>query len=65
MAARALLAHCIRVRVPLRLGLYHVIAPDYPGFGSSSVPAREAFAYTFAHYAEVVDALLTQLGVDR
>jgi len=51
--------------IPRLADRYHVIAPDYPGFGSSAVPAREAFAYTFAHYAELVDALLIQLGVDR
>ena len=26
---------------------YHIIAPDYPGFGNSDMPALERFAYTF------------------
>lgn len=51
--------------IPRLADRYHVIAPDYPGFGSSAVPDRTAFAYTFAHYAELVDGLLTRLGVDR
>jgi pimeloyl-ACP methyl ester carboxylesterase len=39
-----------------------VIAPDYPGFGLSAMPARDAFAYRFARYAELVDGLLKRLG---
>lgn len=44
---------------------YRVIAPDYPGFGHSAAPDRAEFAYTFAHYADLMHALLAQLGVDR
>lgn len=44
---------------------YHVVAPDYPGFGNSSMPSRDAFAYTFDSLADIVDALMTKLGVDR
>lgn len=47
----------------------HVIAPDYPGFGHSSAPASSndggEFLYTFDHLAEVTEAFLTVLGVDR
>lgn len=51
--------------IPRLADRYHVIAPDYPGFGSSAVPDPKGFAYTFAHYAELVDGLLARLGVDR
>ena len=34
---------------------YPVIAPDYPGYGHSSMPARDKFAYTFDNLASVVD----------
>jgi pimeloyl-ACP methyl ester carboxylesterase len=44
---------------------YHVIAPDYPGFGHSDAPSPEAFAYTFDHLANCVDKLVEQLGVRR
>jgi pimeloyl-ACP methyl ester carboxylesterase len=37
---------------------YHVIAPDYPGFGHSAVPERSAFGYTFDHLADAVEGLL-------
>ena len=33
---------------------YHLIAPDYPGFGHSSWPDPKSFAYTFDHLANVM-----------
>src|SRR4051794_186249 len=33
---------------------YHLIAPDYPGFGNSDAPTPASFAYTFDHLAEVM-----------
>jgi pimeloyl-ACP methyl ester carboxylesterase len=51
--------------IPKLADRYHVIAPDYPGFGHSEVPDRKAFTYGFAHYAEIVDGLLTQIGATR
>jgi alpha-beta hydrolase superfamily lysophospholipase len=34
---------------------YHLVAPDYPGFGHSDWPDPRKFAYTFDHIAEVVN----------
>ena len=42
---------------------YHMIAPDYPGFGGSSVPSSEEFTYTFDNIAVVMDKFLEQKGV--
>ncbi|MGW0482906.1 alpha/beta fold hydrolase [Nonomuraea sp. NPDC003214] len=42
---------------------FHLIAPDYPGFGHSSAPAVDEFTYTFDHLTDVVDALLDSLGL--
>jgi pimeloyl-ACP methyl ester carboxylesterase len=42
---------------------YHLIAPDYPGFGHSSAPSPSDFAYTFDNLSEVTDALVTRLGI--
>lgn len=58
-------SHMFRNLIPLLADRYHVIAPDYPGFGESSAPDHKAFAYTFAHYAEIVDGLLSQKGAKR
>lgn len=49
-----------------RLGLhYHVIAPDYPGFGHSDAPSPGKFIYTFDHLADSIDKLLGQLNLTR
>jgi pimeloyl-ACP methyl ester carboxylesterase len=37
---------------------YHVVAPDYPGFGHSDTPAVDKFVYTFDHVGEVMDKFL-------
>ncbi|WP_049566555.1 alpha/beta fold hydrolase [Nonomuraea sp. SBT364] len=42
---------------------FHLIAPDYPGFGHSSAPAAAEFAYTFDRLADVVGTLLNSLGL--
>lgn len=44
---------------------FHLIAPDYPGFGHSDFPAADEFEYSFDHLAEVVDAFLEQRDIDR
>jgi pimeloyl-ACP methyl ester carboxylesterase len=42
---------------------YHLIAPDYPGFGHSAVPDATSFDYTFDHIADVVDQFALTLGL--
>lgn len=42
---------------------YHLIAPDYPGFGDSSFPAPEQFTYSFDHLAQITDKFLQQRGI--
>jgi pimeloyl-ACP methyl ester carboxylesterase len=51
--------------IPHLAGRFHVIAPDYPGFGYSDAPSPETYAYTFHHLAQTTDHLLTQLGSKR
>lgn len=58
-------SHMFRNLIPLLADRYRVIAPDYPGFGGSDAPDHRAFAYTFAHYADLIDGLLSRLGADR
>jgi pimeloyl-ACP methyl ester carboxylesterase len=45
--------------IPLLADRYHVVAPDYPGFGHSSMPPRHDFVYTFDNLAAVVEAFTT------
>src|SRR6202790_2628126 len=44
---------------------YHLIAPDYPGFGHSDWPDPKTFAYTFDHIAEVMNHFTEALGISR
>ncbi len=58
-------SHMFRNLIPALADRYHVIAPDYPGYGQSGMPDHKEFAYTFDHFADLVDELLGQLGVKR
>ena len=44
---------------------YHLVAPDYPGFGRSDWPDAKKFAYTFDHIAEVMNHFTEALGLSR
>src|SRR6202012_2745769 len=44
---------------------YHLVAPDYPGFGHSDWPDPKQFAYTFDHIAAVMDGFAQSLGLTR
>jgi pimeloyl-ACP methyl ester carboxylesterase len=44
---------------------YHLVAPDYPGFGHSDWPYPKQFAYTFDHIAIVMDCFTQALGLSR
>jgi pimeloyl-ACP methyl ester carboxylesterase len=51
--------------IPSLLPHFHVIAPDYPGFGLSDAPSPAAFVYSFDNLAAVMCAMLRQIGVER
>jgi pimeloyl-ACP methyl ester carboxylesterase len=44
---------------------YHLVAPDYPGFGHSDWPDPKNFAYTFDHIAETMNHFTEALGLSR
>lgn len=44
---------------------YHLIAPDYPGFGKSEQPPIAEFAYTFDKLAAIIDELLEKLSISK
>jgi pimeloyl-ACP methyl ester carboxylesterase len=44
---------------------YHLIAPDYPGFGLSSWPDHKVFSYTFDHLAQVMQDFAGQLKLNH
>jgi pimeloyl-ACP methyl ester carboxylesterase len=49
--------------IPALSDRYHLVAPDFPGFGSSSMPKVDEFDYTFDHIAEIVDSFIEKLGL--
>jgi len=51
-------SHMFRDLMPRLENDFHLIAPDYPGFGQSSMPNHKEFTYTFAHLATVMTDLL-------
>ena len=44
---------------------YHLVAPDYPGFGHSDWPDPKEFPYTFDHIATVMEDFVQTLGLSR
>jgi len=51
--------------LPLLADRYHLIAPDYPGFGHSSAPPTSDFTYTFDRLAQIMDTFVTKLGLAK
>ncbi|AXT28956.1 alpha/beta hydrolase (plasmid) [Ruegeria sp. AD91A] len=58
-------SHMFRNLIPELAKHYHVIAPDFPGFGASDMPKAENFEYSFANIAEIMTSLLDKKGVDQ
>jgi pimeloyl-ACP methyl ester carboxylesterase len=51
--------------IPLLATRYHLIAPDFPGFGHSDAPPPSSYAYTFDNLARTINALLEQLKINK
>ena len=47
-------SHMFRDLIPALADKFHIVAPDLPGFGRSSMPSRTEFTYTFDHLADVI-----------
>ena len=58
-------SNMFRNLIPRLSGQYRLIAPDYPGYGQSSMPDHTAYKYTFENFAIIVDKLVQQLGVTK
>jgi pimeloyl-ACP methyl ester carboxylesterase len=55
-------SHQFRGLIPALAGRFHVLSPDYPGFGNTDLPDAAEWAYTFDHLADVVEGLMTKIG---
>src|SRR3954454_2512093 len=51
--------------IPALADKYHVVAPDYPGFGHSSMPQHDKFEYTFDNLAKVIDKFTDKVGLKK
>ncbi len=58
-------SNMFRNLIPRLAGAFHVIAPDYPGYGQSSMPDHKSFEYSFKNLAEIVDAFVASLGLSK
>lgn len=58
-------SHMFRNLIPTLAEKYHVIAPDYPGFGQSSMPAMTDFDYSFDNLARVIEKFTEALKLDK
>lgn len=58
-------SHMFRDLMPLLQENFHLIAPDYPGFGQSEAPSREKFSYTFDHLTEVMEEFIKKMSIEK
>jgi pimeloyl-ACP methyl ester carboxylesterase len=58
-------SHMFRTLIPKLSDDYHVIAPDYPGYGNSPMPLVSEFEYTFDHMAAIVEQLISKLELKK
>ena len=49
--------------IPLLADKYHLVAPDFPGYGFSSAPCVNEFEYTFDHFTNVIEGFTEELGL--
>jgi pimeloyl-ACP methyl ester carboxylesterase len=57
--------HMFRDLIPLLADRFHLVAPDFPGFGQSDLPARGKFEYSFENIAAVIDGFIDKVGLKR
>lgn len=58
-------SHMFRNLIPRLADKYRVIAPDFPGFGSTVAPARGSYSYTFDQLAKTISDFTEALSLDR
>ncbi len=44
---------------------YHLVAPDYPGYGRSEQPPMDKFAYTFENVSSLMEKFINELKIDK
>jgi pimeloyl-ACP methyl ester carboxylesterase len=58
-------SHMFRDLIPLLADRFHLVAPDFPGFGQSDMPDRQSYDYTFANIATTITGFTEKLGLKK
>ena len=58
-------SHMFRNLIPALADQFHLVAPDYPGFGNSAMPDVKVFDYTFDRLADIMEEFLEKIDVRR
>ena len=58
-------SHMFRNLIPALADRFHLVAPDYPGYGNSSMPSVDEFDYTFDHLAEIVEKFVAAIDLKK
>lgn len=58
-------SHMFRNLIPDLADEFHLIAPDYPGYGFSSMPSVDEFEYSFDNITAVVEKFIEAVGLER
>jgi len=57
-------SHMFRNLIPRLSDRFHLVAPDFPGFGASSMPSMEEFEYSFDNIAQVIEKFIDKLKIN-
>ena len=58
-------SHMFRNLISALADRFHLVAPDYPGYGNSSMPTVNEFDYTFDHLAEIMEKFITAIDLKK
>jgi pimeloyl-ACP methyl ester carboxylesterase len=58
-------SHMFRNLMSALADRFHLVAPDYPGYGNSSMPTVDEFDYTFDRLAEIVEKFITAIDLKK
>ncbi len=56
-------SHMFRDLIPTLSDQFHLVAPDYPGYGYSSMPSVDEFDYSFDNLANIIDKFIDKVGL--
>ena len=56
-------SHMFRDLIPQLSDRFHIVAPDYPGYGNSSMPKVDEFDYSFDNLAKVMEQFIQKVGL--